>query len=96
MWITVATINETIDMELAIQQLMDTAAFRDEILAEGVETSGHMLAPHATQAAAMAAFGPGVVFKRAYDLESSARRIAEFVNNHASKQLVVVVEEQLS
>lgn len=81
-------------MELAIQQLMDSAAIRDEILAEGVETGGNMLAPHNTQAAAMAAFGPGVVFKRAWDIESSARRLAEFVNNHASKQMVVVVEEQ--
>ena len=94
MWITSATVNETIDMELAIQQLMDSAAVRDAILAEGIETGGNMLAPYDTQAAAMAAFGPGVVFKRAWDLESSARRVAEFVNNHASKQVVVVVEEQ--
>ena len=53
-----------------------------------------MLAPHDTQAAAMAAFAPGVVFRRAWDLESSARRVADFVNNHTSKQIVVVVEEQ--
>ena len=94
MWITSATVNENIDMELAIQQLIESAAVRDAILAEGVETGGHMLAPHDTQAAAMAAFAPGVVFRRAWDLESSARRVADFVNNHTSKQIVVVVEEQ--
>jgi hypothetical protein len=94
MWITVATVNENVNMELAIQQLMDAAADRDALLAEGIETGGHMLAPYDTQAAAMAAFGPGVVYKRAWNLESSARRVADFTNNHASKQISVVIEQQ--
>lgn len=94
MWITSTTIHDNIDMELAIQQLLDTGAVRDAILAEGVETGGNMLAPHETQAAAMAAFAPGVVFKRAWSLESSARQVADFVNNHAAKQMTVVVEQQ--
>ena len=94
MWITVATINENVNMELAIQQLTDAAADRDALLAEGLETGGHMLAPHDTQAAAMAAFAPGVVYKRAWNLESSARRVADFINNHTSKQISVVIEQQ--
>ena len=94
MWITVMTINENVNMELAIQQLTDAAADRDALLAEGLETGGHMLAPHDTQAAAMAAFAPGVVYKRAWNLESSARRVADFINNHTSKQISVVIEQQ--
>ena len=92
MWITSATVIENINIELAISQLMDAASFKDSIIAEGVETAGHLLPPHETQAAAMAAFGPGVVFKRSWDLESSAQRLADFINNHPSKQIVVVVE----
>ena len=94
MWITVATVNENVDMELAAQQLIDSAAIREVIVAEGVETGGYLLAPHETQAAAQAAFGPGVVYKRAWDLESTARRMADFSNNHAFRQITVVVEEQ--
>ena len=94
MWITSTTIPENLDMALTVQQITDAAAERDAILAEGVETGGHLLPPYDDTTAAAAAFAPGVVFKRGWVLESSARRIADFMNNHASKQIIAVVEQQ--
>ena len=94
MWITVATVNETIDSNQLNLLIAESAAERAAILAEGIETGGNMLAPHDTQVAAAAAFAPGAVFKRGWDLESSARRMVDFVNNHASKQMIAVVEQQ--
>ena len=94
MWITVAIVNENINMDLALQQITDAAAFRDEILAEGVETAGQLLPPHNTQFAAMAAFSPGTMYIRHWDLESSAQRSADLNNNHPSKALSVIVKQQ--
>ena len=94
MWITVATLSQNMDTTQATQLLMESSNVRSDILAEGVETAGYLLPPHDTQAAAMAAFVPGGVFRRAWSLESSARRSAEFVNNHSSRQMTVVVEQQ--
>jgi hypothetical protein len=94
MWITSATINETIDMNQLNQLIAESAAERASILAEGAETGGNMLPPYNDAAAAAAAFAPGAVFKRGWDLESSARRMVDFVNNHESKQMIAVVEQQ--
>ncbi len=94
MWITSGTVNETIDSDQLNQLMSDSAAERAAILAEGIETGGKLLAPHDTQAAAIADFAPGAVFKRGWDLESSARRMVDFVNNHASKQMIAVIEQQ--
>jgi len=94
MWITSITIPENLDMALTIQQIMDALAERDRIIDEGVETGGYLVAPQDTQNIDIENLAPGDVIKRAWSLESSARRIADFVNNHESKQITVVVEEQ--
>ena len=94
MWITVATVNENISMDLAIQQITDAADVREKIVAEGVETAGKLLPPHNTQSAAIAAFSPGTIYIRHWDLESSAQRSADLNNNHPSKALSVIVKQQ--
>jgi hypothetical protein len=94
MWITVATVNENVNMELAGQLLLTAGIERSSILAEGVETGGNLLAPHNSFATAATDFSPGTVFKRAWNLESSARRMADFVNNYTPAIMTVVVEEQ--
>jgi len=89
MWITSITIPEDFDKELVHQLTADAIAEKNRIISEGVETLGHLLEPyHSTF------FTPGAVIKRIWAFESSARRMADFVNNHESKQLIVVVEEQ--
>ena len=92
MWITSTTIPRNLDMALTVKQLTDAAAERDAILAEGAETNGNMLPPYNDASVAMAAFAPGVVFKRAWNLESSAHRIVDFVNNHESKQITATFD----
>lgn len=89
MWITSITIPEDFDMVLTNQLIKDALAEKDRIISEGVETLGHLIAPYDT-----VFFTPGAVLKRIWAFESSARRMADFVNNHGSKQLIVVVEEQ--
>ena len=94
MWITSTTVNENIDMEQAVQQIIEFSIFIDKMLAESAETSGKLLPPYDSQAAAMAAFAPGVVFKRAWDLESSALQVVDFINNHSAKQLTATFDGQ--
>ena len=95
MWITSAIVTENVNIELAIQQLMDFDAFKhDTLLAKGGESRGQLLPPHDTREKAMAAFGPGAVFKRGWDLESSARATVDFINNHSSKQVTATFDGQ--
>jgi hypothetical protein len=89
MWITSITVPEDFDMVLVNQLITDALAEKDRIISEGVETLGHLLEPYD-----IVFFTPGAVLKRTWALESSARRMANFINNHESKQLIVVVEEQ--
>ena len=94
MWITSATVNENLNLELAIQQLTDFDTFKHTLFAEGSESFGHLLPPHDTREKAMAAFGPGVVFKRGWALESSARATVDFFNNHSAKQVTATFDGQ--
>jgi hypothetical protein len=93
MWITVATVNENVNMDLLNLLIAESAADRYATLAEGVETAGYLLPP-ATEDISMTAFTPGSVFKRAWSSEAAARRSADFINNHPSNQVTVVVERQ--
>jgi hypothetical protein len=93
MWIISIIVNDPVDPELAQQQLsVDFRAFHDALLAAGVETSDRFLPPHTTREARSAAFGPGVVYKRAWDLESSAQAAVDFINNHPAKQVTATFD----
>ena len=91
MWIMTLTINESIDRDQAIQQLTDFGDFIDALLAEGKETSNKILPPY-DPSTRMETFGPSAVYKRAWDLESSARAAADFVNNHSAKQMTATFD----
>jgi len=87
MWITSIIAKDTIDKEQAYQQMLDIKDFMNTIWDAGSETGGNLLPPYETPAKVLAAFGPGVVFKRRWDLESSAQAVVDFVNNHSAGQM---------
>jgi hypothetical protein len=95
MWIISIILNDSVDEYLADQQLsVDFKAFIDALLAEGAETSNRVLPPHATTEERRAAFAPGVVYKRAWDLESSAQAAVDFLNNIPNKQATATFDGQ--
>lgn len=92
MWITSIIINDSIDREHAIRQTLDLRTFVDALLAEGKETSDFILPPYTNKAVRFASFGPGIVYKRAWDLESSARATVDYINNHPNKQMTATFD----
>ena len=93
MWITSTIVNDNIDKEQAYQQMFDLRNFIDTLWdAAGPESNGAVLPPYNTPAKALAAFAPGTVFKRAWDLESSARAVVDFINNHSAKQMTATFD----
>ena len=94
MWIMSLIINDSIDRESAIQQTLEFGNFIDALLAAGLETSNRVLPPYESNLSRMATFGPGVVYKRAWDLESSARAAVDFINNHPLKQMTATFDGQ--
>jgi hypothetical protein len=92
MWITSIIVKDTIDQEQASQQMTDVKDFMNTIWDAGVETGGSLLPPYTDRASAMAAFGPGVVYKRAWDLESSAKAVVDFINNHSANQVTATFD----
>jgi hypothetical protein len=92
MWITSIIINDSIDREHAVRQTLDFSNFITALLADGLETSNRVLPPYESNLSRMAAFGPGNVYKRAWDLESSARAAVDFINNHPNKQMTATFD----
>jgi hypothetical protein len=92
MWITSIIVKDTIDKEQASQQMIDLKDFMDALWDAGVETGGSLLPPYTDRASAVAAFGPGVVYKRAWDLESSAQAVVDFINNHSANQVTATFD----
>ena len=94
MWITSIIVNDNIDREQAFQQMLDIKDFMNTLWDAGAEFAGNLLPPHTSQAIALAAFGPSVVYKRAWGLESSAHSLVEFINNHSAKQMTATFDGQ--
>jgi hypothetical protein len=85
-------INDSIDREHAIQQTLDFGDFVNALLDAGLETSKTVLPPYDNKLTRMTTFGPGIVYKIAYDLESSARAAVDFINNHPNKQMTATFD----
>ena len=93
MWITSTTVNENIDMEQAYQQLLDINNFMNTSL-WATDDSGYLLPPNNTLAKVVATLAPGAVHQRAWNLESSAHSLVEFINNHSAKQMTATFDGQ--
>ena len=94
MWIMSLIINDSIDREHAIRQTLDFRDFIDALLADGLETSDTVLPPYDNKLTRLATFAPGIVYKRAWDLESSARAAVDYINNHPNKQMTATFDGQ--
>lgn len=94
MWIMSLIINDSIDREHAIQQTLEFGDFVNALLADGLETSNRVLPPYDSKLTRMATFGPSIVYKRAWDLESSARAAVDYINNHPNKQMTATFDGQ--
>ena len=92
MWITSATVNENIDMEQEYQQLFDIKNFMNTLWA--TDDSGYLLPPNNTLAKVVATLAPGAVHQRAWNLESSAHSLVEFIDNHSAKQMTATCDGQ--
>jgi len=91
MWITSATVKDNFVKEQAYQQMLDIKDFMNTIFDAGLETGGDLIPP-VTPAVALAMVGPGAVFKRGWDLESSARATVDFINNHSAGQITATFD----
>jgi hypothetical protein len=94
MWISTAIVNEDMQLELAMEQMTNVKEFMESIWALGIETGGQRLPPYETTEQAVAAFAPGTIYQRIWNLESSAQAVTDFINNHPAKQLTVTYKQQ--
>jgi len=93
MWITSIIVNDNIDKELAYEHLFDFRDFVNNVRDSGsFKNDGVTLAPYDSRAKQFAAFAPGVVYRRAWNLESTARAAVDFVNNHSAGQITATFD----